>query len=162
VAPPEHWDLQDLIAVVSHRHKAVSSFDGHMLAPGSPFHAARLAVVAELLETALAGLDRRDLAALGLAMETDALAMHGVMMTSNPALLYWEPATVVVLQEVRDWRHEGLEVFFTMDAGPNVHCFCARADAEVVEARLRGLPGVQDVLRSGPGGGVRLVDHYLF
>jgi diphosphomevalonate decarboxylase len=162
VAPPEHWDLQDLIAIVSHHHKATSSYDGHGLASSSPFHAARLAAVDGLLATVVAGIGRRSLAAIGPAMEADALAMHGVMMTSSPALLYWQPATMTVLQAVHGWRREGLEVFFTIDAGPNVHCLCEGADADLVEARLRDLPGVEEVLRSSPGGGVRLVDHYLF
>jgi diphosphomevalonate decarboxylase len=83
-------------------------------------------------------------------------------MTSSPALFYWEPATVTVLQAVRAWRREGLGVFFTMDAGPNVHCLSERDDSDTIEARLRNLPGVQDVIRSSPGGGARIVDHYLF
>jgi diphosphomevalonate decarboxylase len=162
VAPPEHWDLQDLIAVVSHHHKATSSYDGHGLAPSSPFHAARLAAVDGLLAAVVAGIGQRSLAAMGPAIEADALAMHGVMMTSTPALLYWQPATMMVIQAVRGWRREGLEVFFTMDAGPNVHCLSEGDDANLVEAKLRDLPGVEEVLRSSPGGGVRIVEHYLF
>jgi diphosphomevalonate decarboxylase len=99
---------------------------------------------------------------VGQAVEVDALAMHGVMMTSRPSLLYWLPATVAVLRAVRSWRDTGLSVYFTMDAGPNVHCLCQAADADKVESRLRNLKGVLDVLVSGPGGGVRLVDYHLF
>jgi diphosphomevalonate decarboxylase len=162
VVAPEHWDLVDLVVVVSSRHKAISSYDGHGLAPTSPFHAARLAAVADLLVTVEAGLRQRDLATMGPAIEADALAMHGVMMTSSPALLYWEPATMAVLHALNSWRQAGLKVYFTMDAGPNVHCFCESGDADIVEARLQEVPGVQYVLKSGPGGGVRLVNHYLF
>jgi diphosphomevalonate decarboxylase len=99
---------------------------------------------------------------MGPAVEADALAMHAVMMTSHPSLLYWEPATMAVLQGVRAWQEEGLDVYFSMDAGPNVHCFCEADDAVEVEKRLRVLPGVKDVLVSGPGGGVRLIDYHLF
>ena len=88
--------------------------------------------------------------------------MHGVMMTSRPSLLYWQPATVAVLRAIRAWRGEGLEVYFTMDAGPNVHCLCQPGNAAEVERRLRNLDGVLDVLVSGPGGGTRLVDYHLF
>jgi diphosphomevalonate decarboxylase len=162
VAPPEHWDLRDVIAIVGREHKAVGSQDGHLLAPSSPFHAARLETVPLLLATVLAGIEQRDLGIIGLAVEADALAMHAVMITSHPSLLYWLPATVVVLQEVRAWREEGLRVYFTMDAGPNVHCLCQPEDASAVEMRLRALAGVQDVIVSGPGAGVRLVGHHLF
>jgi diphosphomevalonate decarboxylase len=99
---------------------------------------------------------------MGPSIEADALAMHGVMMTSVPSLLYWMPGTVAVLQAVRSWRREGLEVWFTLDAGPNVHCLCPPADAEEVRDRLGNLEGVRDVLVSGAGDGVRPVDYHLF
>ncbi len=162
VAPPEHWDLRDVIAIVGHEHKAMGSQDGHVLARSSPFYAARLAAIPELLAVVQASIERRDLAALGPAMETDALAMHGVMLTSSPSLLYWLPGTVAVMRAVRSWQAAGLAVYFTMDAGPNVHCFCAAAAAADVEARLRAVPGVETVIVSGPGAGVRLVDYHLF
>ncbi len=162
VAPPEHWDLHDVIAIVSYQHKAVGSYDGHALAPTSPLYQARLVAVPELLDAIRAGIGQRDLAQMGGAIEADALAMHAVMMTSRPSLLYWSPATVAVLHAVRAWRSEGLGVYFSMDAGPNVHCFCQPGDVSEVEGRLRNLAGVFDVLISGPGGGVRLVDYHLF
>jgi diphosphomevalonate decarboxylase len=161
VAPPEHWDLRDVVAVVTREHKAVGSYDGHALAPTSPFYGARLTTVSKRLEVVKAAVQHRDLAAMGPAIEADAMAMHGVMMTSRPPLLYWRPGTVAVLQAVRAWREERLNVYFTLDAGPNVHCLCEAADSPEVEGRLRNLSGVEDVLVGGPGGGVRLIDYHL-
>ena len=162
VAPPEHWDLRDAIAIVTGQAKAVSSHDGHALAPTSPLYAGRLAAVPGWLSAVKAGLARRDLAAMGPAVEADALAMHAVMMTSRPSLLYWLPATVAVLRAVRAWRDGGLEAYFTVDAGPNVHCLCLASAAGEVENRLKAVPGVQQVVVSGPGNGVRSVNQHLF
>jgi diphosphomevalonate decarboxylase len=162
VAPSSFWDLRDLVAIVGRGHKRVGSQEGHTLAPSSPLYRARLEAVPQLLAVALGAVENRDLATLGPVVEMDALAMHGVMMTSRPALLYWLPATITVLQAVRAWRQEGIEVYFTLDAGPNVHCLCEAGQAEEVEGRLRRLPGVLEVLASGPGGAVRLVDYHLF
>lgn len=162
VVPPDHWNLQDIVAIVSFQHKRVGSHDGHALAPSSPLHQARLAAVPGWLETVRAGIYERDLDLVGPAAEADALAMHGVMMTSRPSLLYWLPGTVTVLQAVRAWRDKGLGVYFTMDAGPNVHCLCQPEAAADVEKRLRNLAGVADVLVSGPGDGVRQVGYHLF
>lgn len=162
VAPPEHWDLHDVVAVVTRQHKKVGSYKGHDLAPTSPLHQARLAAVPELLAMVQRAIQNRDLAAMGAALEQDALAMHGVMLTSQPSLLYWEPETVAVLQAVRRWRGDGLPVYFTLDAGPNVHCICAAADAAEVKMRLGNLAVVRDVLVSGPGSGVRRVAYHLF
>ncbi len=67
----------------------------------------------------------RDIERLGRVSERDALAMHAVMMTSTPSLLYWQGGTVEVMQAARRWREEeGIPVFFTIDAGPNVHLIC--------------------------------------
>ncbi len=162
VAPPSFWGLRDVVAIVGREHKDVGSQQGHALAPTSPLHRARLDAVPKLLSIAVSAVEARDLATLGLVAEADALAMHGVMMTSRPSLLYWLPATVAVLQAVRAWRRDGLEVYFTLDAGPNVHCLCEAALAEEIYGRLRRVPGVSDVLVSGPGGSVRLVDYDLF
>jgi diphosphomevalonate decarboxylase len=162
IASPDHWALCDLVAIVTREHKSVGSHDGHALAPTSPFHRARLAAVSELLAAIQSGIRERNLKAMGPSIEADALAMHGVMMTSRPPLLYWQPATLLVMHAVQSWRQEGLEVYSTTDAGPNVHCLCEDADAAEVEVRLRNLSGVQDVLVSGPGGGTRLVDYHLF
>ena len=161
VAAPEHWDLRDVIAIVSYQHKTVGSHAGHALARTSPLHQARLAAVPSLLREVRSGLEGRDLTVMGPAVEADALAMHSVMMTSRPSLLYWLPETVAVLRMVRACREEGLSVYLTMDAGPNVHCLCQPADAAEVERRLRNLSGVLDVLVSGPGNGVRLADIHL-
>ena len=62
---------------------------------------------------------------------------------------------------VRSWRGEGLPAAYTLDAGPNVHVICPAEAAPQVEARLRELPGVSDVLVSGPGGPARLLDDVI-
>ena len=162
VAPPSHWALCDVVAVVSRAHKAVGSHAGHALASTSPLEGARLAAVPGLLSAVRAAIEDRDLVALGDAAEQDALAMHGVMMTSRPSLLYWLPPTLSVMHAVRSWRQAGLAAYFTLDAGPNVHCLCEARDASSIAERLRNLLGVLDVLVSGPGEGVRLVEYHLF
>lgn len=162
VAPPGHWALHDVIAIVSREPKAVSSDEGHSLAPTSPFFRARLQTVPGLLGQTIRAILDRDLNALGPAVERDALAMHAVMMTCEPPLFYWKPATLAVMEAVRAWRVEGLAVYCTLDAGPNVHCLCQEWDAVDVEARLRSLRGVEEVLNSGPGGGARVTADHLF
>jgi len=153
VAPPEHWPLVDIVALVSTEHKAVGSTGGHRLASTSPLHAARLAHVHAALSRARAAIHQRDIHALGEVMELDALAMHAVMMTSRPNLLYWQPGTVAVMHAVRAWRDGGLPAYFTIDAGPNVHVITLPEHAQEVQARLRALPFVEDLIvcRAGPG-----------
>ena len=159
----DHWALRDVIAIVSAGAKRVSSSSGHRLAATSPFNAARTQCVNEWLATVRRSIAERDLSLLGPVLEADALAMHGVMMTSAPSLLYWQPGTLEVLHAVRAWREEeSVPVYFTIDAGPNVHLICEAETAAEVERRLRGLAAVRRVLASGPGAGPQLLDEHLF
>ncbi len=157
VAPPEHWDLWDVIAVVSEQHKAVGSSEGHRRAATSPLHGPRVATAPERVARCREAVLQRDFEALAETIETDAIWMHAVMMTSRPPLFYWEPATLVVLQAARCWREEGLPVAFTLDAGPNVHLLCPAEAAEEIARRAQAAPGVRRVLRSGPGSGARIL-----
>ncbi|MCG3210535.1 MAG: hypothetical protein FOGNACKC_04166 [Anaerolineae bacterium] len=158
IAPPEHWDLRDVVVVVSQAHKAVGSTGGHSLAATSSLQAARVAGAADRLAACKAALLARDLPAMGAVIEEDAVIMHGVMMSSRPPLYYWTPETMAIIQATQQWRADGLPVYFTIDAGPNVHLICDAAHAAQVEAAARQIAGVQRVLVSGPGGAARLID----
>jgi diphosphomevalonate decarboxylase len=158
VAAPDHWNLRDVVAIVSREHKAVGSSGGHPLASSSPLHTARVAVVKGRLPACREALLARDLEAMGPIIEEDAVMMHAVMMTGQPPLYYWTPATVALMLATRQWRAEGIPVYFTIDAGPNVHLICEAAQAETVETEVRKISGVQQVISSGPGGPARLVE----
>jgi diphosphomevalonate decarboxylase len=162
VAPSSHWDLRDVVVVVSHEHKVIGSSRGHGLAVGSPLHAARVATVPAMLAECKRALLARDLTSLGRIIEQDAIMMHAVMMSSRPPLYYWAPATLAIIQAVQDWRRHGLAVYFTIDAGPNVHLICEASYLRQVEGHARGMRDVIDVLVSGPGGPARLVEEHLF
>jgi len=161
IAPPGYWDLRDVVVVVSREHKVVGSSRGHGLAVSSPLHAARIAAIPAMLAGCKRALLARDLAAMGPLIEQDAVMMHGVMMTSRPPLYYWTPGTMGIMHMAQAWRAEGLPVYFTIDAGPNVHLICQAADVAEVERRARALPGVLDVLVSSPGGPARLIEEHL-
>lgn len=156
--PPEHWDLRDVVAIVGGEAKAVSSTAGHAAAPGSPFFPARLATLPERLARLKAALAGRDFAAFAPLVEEEALSMHAVMLTSRPAILYWAPGTVRLVQAVWAWRAAGLPVCFTIDAGPNVHVLCLPEAQAEVERRLHALAEVQSLLPCRPAGGTRLVE----
>ena len=157
IAPPEHWDLVDCVAVVSKGHKKTGSTEGHALAPTSPLQQARIADAPRRLDLCRRALLERDFEALSSVVELDSDMMHAVMMTSTPGLFYWQPASITVMESVREWRKGGLPVFYTVDAGPNIHVLCPRGQAGSVEKRLRELPGVEDVLVAGVGGPANLI-----
>lgn len=81
----------------------------------------------------------RSFDALGPAVESNALAMHATMWAAWPPVGYWLPETVHVIREVWAAREDGLSVYLTMDAGPNVKLLFVEADRERVEQRFPSL-----------------------
>ena len=110
IAPPEHWDLVDCVAIVSTGHKKTGSAEGHPLAPTSPLQAARVADAPRRLDLCRKALMERDFDALASIVELDSDMMHAVMMTSKPGLFYWQPASIRVMDAVREWRKNGMQV----------------------------------------------------
>jgi diphosphomevalonate decarboxylase len=152
IAPAEHWDLVDCIAVVSQEEKPVSSSHGHLLAGTSLLQSIRVDDAPRRLIICRKAILDLDFDSLAEVVELDSNLMHAVMLTSTPSLLYWEPATVTVVQAVQSWRKTGLPVCYTIDAGPNVHVLCSGSASRETVDRLQQLPGVMQVFIAHPGG----------
>jgi len=79
-------------------------------------------------------ISSRDIDALGNAAESNALAMHATMMAARPPVLYWQESSLAAMRQVWEARQEGLPVYFTMDAGPNLKLLFLENDrASVIE-----------------------------
>jgi diphosphomevalonate decarboxylase len=156
IAPPEHWDLVDCIAIVEPQPKATGSTEGHRLADTSPLQPARLADAPRRLDICRQAILTRDFDALAAITELDSNLMHAVMMTSSPPLFYWQPSSLQLMKEIQDWRQHGLPVCYTLDAGPNVHILSHGDAAVQAKDRLEKFPGVFQVLTAKPGGPAHL------
>ncbi len=151
------WDLVDVIAVVAAGEKKVGSSEGHSLAPTSPLQAARLADSPRRLDLCRKSILTRDFDSLASVMELDSDMMHAVMMTSSPALFYWEPDSLRIIKAIPAWRKEGIPCAYTLDAGPNVHIICPAASVGDVRQKLESLECVQTILSASAGGPARLL-----
>jgi diphosphomevalonate decarboxylase len=157
IAPPDHWKLHDVIAIVNREHKRVSSSAGHALADTSPLQAARVADATRRLDLCRQALRTRNFSRLAAIVEQDSNMMHAVMLTSTPPLIYWDSDTLALMKLIPSWRATGIHACYTIDAGPNVHCLCTEEHANEVAERLSKLPIVQSVLRATPGPPARLL-----
>lgn len=157
IAPPDHWQLADVVAVVDTKAKKVGSAENHRLAASSPHFATRLDELPARLDAVREAVQARDLERLGPLVEADAISMHVVCMTQQPPSFYWKPGTLAVMEAIRSWREMGLAAYYTMDAGANVHVLCEGRDRHEVQQRLEALPDVQFTLVNLAGPGARLV-----
>lgn len=155
VAPPDHWDVRVVVAMVNTGPKSVGSTAGMQdTARTCPFYDRWVETApADVLE-GLRAVRARDLERLGRVMEWSTLKMHATMMTSEPSIRYWRPETVAAMQVVEQLRASGTGAWYTMDAGPNVKVLCAAADADAVGEALRSVVPRVDTL--GVGGDARL------
>ena len=151
------WPLSVVIAVTASAPKETASRAGmESSRVTSPFYQAWLDGADHDLAIAQAAVLARDFAQLAEISEHNCLKMHAVMHSSRPPLIYWNGATVECMRRVRDLRErEGVQVFFTVDAGPQVKAVCVPQDATRVAAALRDVNGVESVLTSGIGEGAR-------
>ena len=99
---------------------------------------------------------------LGELIEAEALEMHAVMLTSNPSLIYWTQGTLTLMKLVKRWRLEGLEAYFTINTGQNIHILCEAKTVTALEKKLKDIEGIQEVIINNPAVGTRLVDIHIF
>lgn len=152
------WPLRVAVALTSTAVKDVGSSEGmRRTVETSPFQAAWVAAQEGDLERARQAIRARDFEALADVAEHSCLKMHALALAAQPGLLYWNGATVECLQRVRALRRQGLPVFFTVDAGPQVKAVCLPQAIAPVTAALREVPGVVEVLDCGLGEDVRVL-----
>jgi diphosphomevalonate decarboxylase len=161
LAPPEHWALCDVVALVQEGPKKVSSLDGHVRAVTSPHFERRLALIDDRLAEVRAAIADRDIERLGPVLEEDAVELHLIAMSSRPPIFYWTPPTLAVMAAMRRLRDRGVSAWVTMDAGANVHVMCEPESEQEVVAALLDVEGVVDVLRDRVGPGPRRLDEDL-
>jgi diphosphomevalonate decarboxylase len=157
VAPPEHWPIRVVVAVVDEGPKAVSSTDGMAhTARTSPYFSAWVERAPALCARIKQAVLHRDLEALGIAAEESALAMHATSIAAAPGLIYWNGTTLDVLAAVRGLRAVGLGAYATIDAGPHVKVICAAEDEAEVARLIGAVPGVKRTIVTRPGPGARV------
>jgi diphosphomevalonate decarboxylase len=153
------WEVRLVVALTATGPKAIGSTAAMThTSRTSPFYAAWLASVPGDLTAARAAIAARHLPSLGAVAERSALRMHAAALAADPAVIYWNAATLAAIDCVHTLRAGGTSVFFTIDAGPHVKALCRAADADAVAAALRAVPGVIDTLIAAPGPGAHVVE----
>lgn len=115
-------NYQDSILLVDKGEKQVSSTVGHELMHGHLFAQQRFAQahtnIAQLKEILKSGNLEQFIA----LVESEALTLHAMMMTSMPYFILMKPNTLEIIQKIWKFRQEtNVPVCFTLDAGANVH-----------------------------------------
>jgi diphosphomevalonate decarboxylase len=170
IAPSSHWPIKIISVVVSRDPKRISSTSGHALAPFSPFFQTRLETLKARVQKVRSAILEKDFQTFGRETEQEAISFHSIAMTSPiqdqskwmSGAYYWLPDSLELILAVQKWRNEGLDLYFTLDAGPTVHLICESESANSVIEAVRNLesriPGRQwDLLYNEPAQGAHLI-----
>ena len=115
-------DFHDDILIVSSDEKAVSSRAGHALMEGNPYAESRYAQARRRIDVLFDAMRAGDVETFGKIAEDEALTLHALMMSSSPSYLLMHPGSLAIIEKVREYRAAtGHPLYFTLDAGPNVH-----------------------------------------
>lgn len=157
---PIHADLSqwtDAVMIVDSGEKSVSSTDGHALLSEHAYAQARFQQAQKNLNELLQVLGNGDVARFIALVESEALQLHAMMMSSIPHYMLMRPHTLSVIQEIWQFRRETqLPICFTLDAGANVHVlYDSRFQAQIqkfIDGRLLVFCQNGLYLRSAIGG----------
>lgn len=162
VFPSNWWNIADVVAVVSTGKKEVPTSIAHQTAQSSPFMKVRLSYMKQKNKLVKKLIKDRNFQEFGQLIEAEALELHTIMLTQRPALIYWTPGTLQIMKLVPHWRQEGLEVYFTINTGQDIHLICEQKNVEKVKSKLKKLDFVKDIIVNTPGEGARLSKNHLF
>lgn len=152
-------DMAMIAVPVTTGEKAVSSRAGMVAtAETSPFYPAWITSTEEILREMIAACKADDFTLIGEISENHALRMHAVIAAARPSIRYLNSTSIAVFDEIAAMRDEGIEVYGTADAGPNVFAISRPEDAETVAARLVGFTKDNEAKILLPGRGAHLVD----
>ena len=115
-------NYHDTILLVDKGEKQVSSSVGHELMHDHPFAETRFQQANTNLSKLITILKQGLLDDFITLVESEALTLHAMMMTSTPYFILMKPNTLKIINKIWDFRKAtGLHVCFTLDAGANVH-----------------------------------------
>ncbi|MGC6479389.1 MAG: diphosphomevalonate/mevalonate 3,5-bisphosphate decarboxylase family protein [Flavobacteriaceae bacterium] len=131
-------NYRDTILLVDRGQKKVSSTQGHQLMHGHPYAAARFQQAEDNTARLLSILQQGDVDAFIPLVESEALSLHALMMSSHPYFILMHPNTLHVLDRVWDFRQQSkIPLCFTLDAGANVHLLYPDEFADAVQTFIQ-------------------------
>ena len=132
---PIFKSFNDWVLLIHEGEKSVSSTVGHGLMNTNPYAQRRFQEAHENFKTIKSILKNGDLQEFIKLVEHEALTLHAMMMMSEPAFILMKTGTLQVINKIWEFRKEtNLPLFFTLDAGANVHLlFPENSDSEKIQ-----------------------------
>jgi diphosphomevalonate decarboxylase len=126
-------NFHDTILLVDEGEKQVSSTVGHKLMHNHPFAEQRFMQANDNIVKITEVLQNGNLKQFIQIVESEALSLHAMMMTSNPYFILMKPNTLKIIHKIWEFRAQtNSNICFTLDAGANVHILFPKAESEII------------------------------
>ena len=152
------WDLHMLAVEVNTHEKKISSTQGMIRAQTSPFYQPWLNRNYTEIEAMKQAIDEKDFTKLGQLSENSANEMHAINLSAQPGFTYFESDTLKLINLVQQLRQDGVECYYTIDAGPNVKILCTLRNKKKIISAVHNLLGNVKIVDASFGPGVKVLD----
>jgi diphosphomevalonate decarboxylase len=107
-------------------------------------------------------LKEKEFTRLGTIIEEEALEFHSLLFTMKPPYIALKPESLKIMLVVQQLRSEGIECYFTINTGHNVHVLTTEKHLAVVRKKMVDLKEVQQVFQAKVVGDPLQLDQHLF
>lgn len=151
------FPIEMLAVLVDTKKKKVSSRSGMQSSvETSPYYDAWRQVVANDMVAIKKAIKAKDIDQIGHIAEENALRMHALTFSADPGFTYFNGETLTIIKAVEDLRNQGVNCYYTMDAGPNVKVIYDRGNRNKIVEELSNIVGPERLVVSQPGPGIKI------
>ena len=151
------FPIEMLAVLVDTKKKKVSSRSGMQSSvETSPYYDAWRQVVANDMIAIKQAIKAKDIDQIGHIAEENALRMHALTLSADPGFTYFNGETLTIIKAVEDLRKQGVNCYYTMDAGPNVKVIYDRGNRSKIVEELSNIVGPERLVVSQPGPGIKI------
>lgn len=151
------FPIEMLAVLVDTKKKKVSSRSGMQSSvETSPYYDAWRQVVANDMVAIKQAIKAKDIDQIGHIAEENALRMHALTFSADPGFTYFNGETLTIIKAVEDLRNQGVNCYYTMDAGPNVKVIYDRGNRSKIVEELSNIVGPERLVVSQPGPGIKI------
>ena len=153
IADHDYWpDFRVILLTVSAETKKTSSRSGMNAVKGSsPYFPAWVKDSRSLFKEMRSAVLSKDIEKTGTIARLSYMRMFSTMFSADPPLIYWQPESVRLIHALAKLRSQGIGVWETMDAGPQVKVICEKNAVDSLLSAFQNHPTPPIILTAGKG-----------
>lgn len=156
IEDPVKMDINMIAIILDNQPKKISSRKGMKISiKTSPYYQSWIKQTTADFQIIEEAIKENDFTTLGKTAELNAMRMHSLTLSSDPSYLYINADSLKVINMVKELRENGVECYYTMDAGPNVKIICQSDKISAITDKLSDKFSNDQIKVSGPGEGIR-------